>query len=162
MPDIPGPISIIPDQVNTANNALNNAMYRQQFSLPSETPQPYGHRAHHLQNPQYSQLEASFQPWSIPSFYTGTLTANSPNSSGSPYQTSPFTASPGPSNPQSTQSTPLDVQFSGSSAEYSPFEGNTYTPRSSASSSKASTPRKDRTPSDGPILVKSDDQTWVL
>ncbi len=152
---LPSPAMTAADLTYIANytpqEQKSNRIYR---VLPANSPTFY--QMPTFQHSQY-ELPESFQPWTSRSSCSGSFTPGSSSISVSPYLTPP----PAGFYPESMQLTPPNrhILFSNVNRRLTGEDGDIN--RESESSSSASTPRKDRKPSDGPIIIKSDDEMCI-
>lgn len=140
---------------------VNHAPYEQHFNLNYGTLPTNPQRFYPYPTLQHSQSEIfdSFQPWPSQTSPTGTLTAGSSSISSSPYVTPPSTGASTSFHPERLQPSAPDHHLLFSTAARRTTREDPDVHRESERSSRTSTPRKDRTLLDGPIIIKSDDTT---
>ena len=145
--------------VNLPNYAPKNTPRHQQLNLPSETLHSFPQTLHQLPFSQQSQAQTpvSSQPWSASlSGQTGTFTGGSNSTSGSTYQTSPSSAGSTTPYTYGVQLAPVDQHLPFLVAQQMITQGADYMREKIGSCSSRGTPRNERQPSEGPIIIRSE------
>ncbi len=138
----------------------NYAPREQQFNLThgASTSNPQMFYPMPTLQQSHSEIFDSFQLWPSNSSQTGTWTAGSSSISSSPYLTPPSTGGSTSFHTERLQPAASDRHLFFSATGRRTAEDDPDMHRESESSSCTSTPRKDRTLLDGPIIIKSDDK----
>lgn len=154
-PTVHSPPLMAVDQAFLANYAPRKQQFNLTHGASTSDPQMF-YPMPTLQQ-SHSGTVDSLQIWPSNSSQAGTWTASSSSIPSSPYLTPPLTGGSTSFHTERLQPTASDRQLLFSATGGRTAEDNPDIHRESESSSCTSTPRKDRTLLDGPIIIKSDD-----
>ena len=144
-----------PCTVSAPAYTTNSIPHSQLFNIPLSSSLQSIHELPILQHSQV-QTPASSQPWSASySGHTGAFPCGSDSVSGSPYLTSP--SSTGSLSPyiHGIQPNPVDEHLPYSITDRPIIQGAGYIRQKSDSCASGGTPRSERDPSDGPVIIRS-------